>query len=153
VEEELSVPPPAAPAAPAQVGKTTLVSGPKETEDLRRKIARPSVPDLTLEELGEDEEDDAEIEEFSLDVPPEPEPDAPPPAPRPLAPAPRPAPSSAPAVVQRVPTLDTPPVSVQLPSTPPGQTDITIPVEVTVGDGAAQVAIHIRLTLSLKIKP
>jgi signal recognition particle receptor subunit beta len=156
VEDEPALPPPA-----SRLGKTTLVSGPKETEDLRRKIARPSVPDLTLEELGEDDED-AEIEELSLDAPPEPEaePEPEPPPPAPIAPAPRPMPPAtrpAPAAPDarasaRVPTLATPPVSVQLPSVPPGQTDITIPVEVTVGDGAAQVAIHIRLTLSLKLK-
>jgi signal recognition particle receptor subunit beta len=132
-------PPPARPAA-STVGKTTLVSSQKETDELRRKIARPALEDLNLEEIVEEE--DADIEELSFDMP----------EPEPVAPAPAPPPAAAPKPAPRVPTVDAAPVSVRLPSGGPGETDITIPVEVTVGEGSAQVAIHLRLTLSLKIQ-
>ncbi len=166
-EEELVAPlPPPAPAPPAPappraaanaVGKTTLVSSQKETDELRRKIARPVLEDLNLEEMVEEE--DADIEELSFDLP-EPEPIAPPPPPAPVAapapakPAPpRPAPvAPAPSPAPAIPTIDAAPLSVKLPSVGPGQTDVSIPVEVTVGEGSAQVAIHLRLTLSLKIQ-
>jgi len=142
LEMELPVPA-AAPPTPG-VGKTTLVSPPQEAEELRRKIARPSVPDLSLEELGEDEDDD--FDELSMPAP----------APAPRAPA-RPEPSVRVGVSTLPPTAAAPaaiataPVAVALPSAGPA-TDVTIPVEVRIGEGEAQVAIHIRLTLSLKLQ-
>jgi hypothetical protein len=47
-------------------------------------------------------------------------------------------------------SISTAPVSVQL-SGAPGQTDISIPVEVILNNGTAQVQIHLRLTLNLKL--
>ncbi len=139
--------PPAPPRPPGlEAAKSTLVSGPKETDDLRRRIARPPVPDLTLEELGDDDDDDDDFEDQSR------------PAARP-APAPRPAPISSSAAATTIPpvpaaspppALATPPVSVSLPNGV-ATTDVTIPVELRVGEGEAQVAIHIRLNLSLKL--
>jgi signal recognition particle receptor subunit beta len=155
-------PVPPAPAAASQVGKTTLISSQKETDELRRKIARPVLEDLNLEDIVEEEDD--EIEELSFDDPPvaqpaPPPPPAPaqkpvaarppepPPAPRPVAPPPPPV-----AVAAGIQTVDAAPVSVKLASAVAGQADVSIPVEVTVGEGPAQVAIHIRLTLSLKLQ-
>jgi len=146
IDEDVGIPgpPPPPPGPSPAAGKTTLVSTPKETDDLRRKIARPVLEELNLEEMGEEEGE--ELDALSFEAPEAP---APEPATRRAAPAPeaRPGPAS-----WRIPTVDTAPVSVQLPSASGGQTDISIPVEVTVGDGQAQVAIHLRLTLSLKIK-
>jgi hypothetical protein len=48
-------------------------------------------------------------------------------------------------------TISTAPVSVQL-SGSPGQTDISIPVEVILNNGTAQVQINLRLTLNLKLQ-
>jgi hypothetical protein len=164
---EIDLPEPAPPAPrPQEAAKTTLVSAPREAEEMRRKISRPSVPDLTLEELGED--DDDEFDELSLpapavaappEPPPPPRPEPPPaprhePPPRPEPAPPRPA-APRPGVVTIPPMaagpISTPPVSVALPAGGPS-TDVTIPVEVRVGEGEAQVAIHIRLTLSLKLE-
>jgi signal recognition particle receptor subunit beta len=165
-EPHVPAPPPPRGANP-EAAKTTLVSGPKETDELRRKIATPPVPDLTLEELGE-EEDDEDFEAISLrHAPPPPAPVKPPPPPRPPTPAPpppsaRPAPVGpragvttippVPPVANPVSSLATPPVSVSLPNGG-AVSDVTIPVEVRVGEGEAQVTIHIRLSLSLKLQP
>jgi len=94
------------------------------------------------------------------------------PAPRPATPAPRPAtlaPAPRPAVVPAGParpapvpaparppassptSISTAPVSVQL-SGSTGQTDVSIPVEVILNNGTAQVQIHLRLTLNLKLE-
>ena len=64
-------------------------------------------------------------------------------------PAARPA-SSRPPAVSAPSSIPTAPVSVQL-SGAPGQTDISIPVEVVLNNGTAQVQIHLRLTLNLKL--
>lgn len=166
IEIDLPEPEPPAPR-PQEAARTTLVSAPREAEEMRRKISRPSVPDLTLEELGED--DDDEFDELSLPepavaAPPRPEPPPPPrheppPPPRPEPPPPRPEPprpaAQRPGVMTIPPTaagpISTPPVSVALPAGGPS-TDVTIPVEVRVGEGEAQVAIHIRLMLTLKLE-
>jgi signal recognition particle receptor subunit beta len=150
LDTDLPEPAAAPPARPADVGKSTLVSTPRETEEMRRKIGRPSVPDLTLEELGEDDDD---FEEFAMPSPeaaavPEPEPVAIPQPP--AAPAPRAGLSTLPPVAAPS-AISTAPVAVALPAAGPA-TDVTIPVEVRVGEGEAQVAIHIRLTLSLKLE-
>jgi signal recognition particle receptor subunit beta len=75
-------------------------------------------------------------------------PAAPPPSPPPAAPATAAAVARVPREAEPIQTVA--PVSVQL-SGLPGQTDVAIPVEVTVGSGPAQVNIHLRLTLSLRI--
>ena len=138
--EDLGASDPPPPRASAAVGKTTLVSAQKETDELRRKIARPSMPDLNIEEMVE--EDDQEIDELSFDAIPE--------APAPRAPKPT---AVSPRLPVTIPTLDAPLVSLQLPSTLAGQTEVSIPVELKVGEGSAQVAIRLRLTVSLKIQP
>jgi len=170
-------PPPAAPQTEAQKAKTTLVSGPKETEDLRRRISRPQFPELSFDDV--DQEDDIEELTFEPEVvsptitaPPArvvPTPSqavskmetlppgtrAVPPIARP-EPPPSPVPVPAPRVLQEtrneVATVATPPVSVQLPGAH-GQTDVSIPVEVTLGRGSAQVTVHQRLTLNLNLQP
>lgn len=70
---------------------------------------------------------------------------------------PEPPPSSVPVPAPRVhetsnEVATTAPVSVQLPGAH-GQTDVSIPVEVTLGRGSAQVTVHLRLTLNLNLQP
>jgi len=74
--------------------KSTLVRGGDEAADLRRRISQPMAePELSLEAI---DEEDAEIEELTLDEPPAPPPARPAPAPARPAPAPaRPAPAPA----------------------------------------------------------
>ncbi len=141
---DVELPVPAMPAPPPRpaVGKATLISAPQEAEDLRRRIARPSVPDLRLEELGVDEDDD--FDELAMPVP------ARPPA-RPSATPQRVGVTTLPPGGPAAAAIATPPVAVALPRAGPA-TDVTIPVEVRIGEGEAQVAIHIRLTLSLKLQ-
>ena len=191
----------AAPPAPAppkppgkEAGRITLVSGPKETDDIRRKIARPpaSAPEHSaLDDLDADL--DEEIEELSLDMDtapnrhlapppvrvdtlppgtrassplprPSPTPVPPPAAPAapapvaaahpPASPAPVPVPAAAPSAPAARATppaaVAAPPVRVQVPATS-GETDVSIPVEVKLGDGN-QVTIHLRLTLNLHLR-
>jgi len=137
--------------------KSTLVRGGDDAADLRRRISQPMMePEMSLEAIDEEE---VEIEELTFDNPPPPPapPRAPARAPVPAAaavastravapPAARPAASRPPAVS----SISTAPVSVQL-SGAPGQTDISIPVEVVLNNGTAQVQIHLRLTLNLKL--
>jgi len=170
--------------APRVDTKSTLVRGANDAADLRRRISQPIVePELSLEAIDEEE---AEIEEISLESPPPrsapPRPPirpavapaavaAPPvrpvavaptrpapavptprsaPAPPPRGPVPRPAPAAS-SAVSASSSISTAPVSVQL-SGAPGQTDISIPVEVILNNGTAQVNIHLRLTLNLKLQ-
>jgi signal recognition particle receptor subunit beta len=159
--------------------KSTLVRGGDEAADLRRRIRQPMAePELSLEAI---DEEDAEIEELTLDEPPPPPPARPAPAPARPAPAVARPPVPAAAPVSRAPaapparppsmpaplvsaarpvpapgrpsptTISTAPVSVQL-SGSPGQTDIAIPVEVILNNGTAQVQINLRLTLNLKLQ-
>ncbi len=95
----LPVEPPAPPRRPGspQAAKTTLVSGPQETEELRYRISRPPVPALTMDELGDEDEDD-----FEVSFPAASRPSAPAHAP---APAPAPAPVPAPVVAVAPPPL------------------------------------------------
>jgi len=160
------VPAPAPPTA-KEKARITLVSGPKETDDLRRKISRPALPELSLDDLDQDD-----LDELSLESEPAPSPleglrlDTLPPGsravrtPEPVSPPPLvPAPAFAtvpptPAPVKKeaeVATVATTPVSVQLPGDN-GQMDVSIPVEVTLGRGTAQVTIHLRLTLNLNLQ-
>ena len=152
VDEVLALPSrsvsPPAPAKPSLTGaRITLISGPKEAEDLRQRITATDVTELNLEELDEDDEDEP-IEELAF----EPQ----------IAPPPAPASTSAPERSQTLPPgarptarpesgiTTTAPVAVQV-SSASGQTDVIIPVEVTVGSGTTQVQIHLRLTLNLKL--
>jgi signal recognition particle receptor subunit beta len=166
--DEAFEPPVAAPAPPPakDKGRITLVSGPRETEDLRRRISRPSLPDLSLDDLDQDDDD---LDELSFEPEPAPSPlddlrvDTLPPGSRAVSSAeppaavtaPRPAPNppavSAVRKESEVVTVATTPVSVQLPGDH-GQTDVSIPVEVTLGRGSAQVTIHLRLTLNLNLQ-
>jgi signal recognition particle receptor subunit beta len=140
-----------------RVGTETVASTPRETEMLRQRIGRP-LSDLDLERIEEEEQ---EVEEISLDSP------APsaapafrpyleedlfaerPPAraeqPQPPATVP-PAPAPASALAASVP------VSVDLVASGPGQADVAIPVEIVLNNGTAQVNLHVRLTLNLKIQ-
>ncbi len=171
--------PPAPPQKPAgkEAGRITLVSGPKETDELRQRIGRPLhafEPELNLDEM--DSDTDEEIEELSLDMdtapnrqlspPPPVRADTLPPGSRPPSSAPRavplapaPAPPPAPAASVPVPppeapvvaTVATPPVSVRVPGAS-GETDVSIPLEVKL-DGGNNVTIHLRLTLNLHLQP
>lgn len=168
--------PEASPPPPKDKGRITLVSGPRETDELRRKISRPSMPELSLDDL---DQDDDELDELSFEPEQAHAPFAPrgapsgldaprvdtlppgsravraaePAAPPPVTPAPTPAPVPRLAVPKEieVAAVATTPVSVQLPGLN-GQTDVSIPVEVTLGRGSAQVTIHLRLTLNLNLQ-
>jgi signal recognition particle receptor subunit beta len=175
VDEEPAVMARADRTDPRIAAKSTAIRGGDDAADLRRRISQPQAqaeePELSLEAIDEEE---VEIEELTLDSPPPPparpapvaaRPSAPPaavapPPPRAAAPAPRPAaaPPSRPAPVPAVrpappapssSSITTAPVSVQLRA--PGQTDVSIPVDVVLNNGTAQVQIHLRLTLNLKL--
>jgi len=127
--------------------KATLVSERGEAEEYRRKISRPVHAEAGLEELEEED-----IEELSSPpVPaapsrPEAPKDAPPQSSRP--PGARdtlpPVPAGGKAV--RAPAV-TAPVSVEL---GPGQTEISIPIELTLTGGSGPILVHVRLSLQLK---
>ncbi len=148
--EELEVlpddsPEPVAPPPPAHPGRTTLVKGPVESEDMRRRIGRPvqAATEAVLEELSVDDE----VEEISIEgthvgkgrsftglADDEQE----------AAPAPA---ARADARQQIVPA----PVSIPVEITAArGQHELTVPIEVTVGGPGA--AVHLRLNIALKIK-
>lgn len=137
--EELSfdTPPPSPPDP-----RDTLIRGEQETEDLRRRIGRPTLPQMTLEEIDPDEE---EVEDIPMELP------ATPPPPPPVRSAPRPAARPAPPPPAAVATVNAAPVSVRLQNAT-GQTDVNIPLEVTLQNGSAQVAIHLHVTLKLKLQ-
>jgi len=158
VDEVLAPPPP--PKSAVGGPRITLVSGPKEAEALRQRIAAPAdVTELSLEELDEDEEDEP-IEDLAFELQP-PVPPSPAPAPtvsversQTLPPGARPTArqeSAPPApAAASTPSVATVPVTVEV-SAASGQTDVSIPVEVTVGSGTTQVQIHLRLSLNLKL--
>jgi len=154
LEEEFDLPPPSVPPPPPAVpdqdrvaeSARTLVSDPDAAEELRRKISRFE-PELSFDTLeGEEEED---IEEISL----EPDDEFPSELPAYRPPPPPPGGSLRPpsaSLAPQAPTII--PVSVDLVGDS-GQTDISIPVEVVLAQGRAQVQIHLRLTLNLKLTP
>lgn len=159
LEEEFDLPPPPSPPPPAPVldqdrvaeRARTLVSDPDAAEELRRKISRfePELSFDTLEGNGEGEAEEEDIEEISL----EPDDEFPSEASAYTTPPPPPSvslrpPSDLPA--RQPPTII--PISVDLVGDS-GQTDISIPVEVVLSQGRAQVQIHLRLTLNLKLVP
>jgi len=180
-EAGLDGPPPMPPmatppsmAAPPVMGRTTLVSPPSETEDLRRRIGRHVEPEMVLDEMTEEEED---IEEITFDSPsPPPAPPqetSPPPAVEPpfvplseapTAPqltAPPPFESDLPeeaglppedTAPMTPPTSPAPALSVPVEvSTSGGTTDITVPVEVTLSEGTARIHLTLRIALQVKV--
>ena len=167
VDLDDAFPPPVPAAAPPPAkdkGRITLVSGPKETDDLRRKISRPVLPELSLDDLDQDDDELDELS-FESDAAVSPTPrvapspldalrvDTLPPGSRAVSAVEVPAPALV-SSVRRDPeinTVATTPVSVRLPGDN-GQTDVSIPVEVTLGRGSAQVTIHLRLTLNLNLQ-
>ena len=166
----------------AAVGRTqrdTLVSERDEAEEIRRQISRPIVPEVSLEELQEEEEAleelsfagspavELEEEEFNFSAASVPAFPVPSPGrsledlaeearPKPRAvppPAPVPAPEAAvPALpVQAVQAQAAlVPVSVDLTASQ-GHADVAIPLEVHLRNGSAQVLINLRLTLNLRV--
>jgi signal recognition particle receptor subunit beta len=159
--------------------RDTLVREHDEAAEIRRQIGRPLVPDVSLEEL-EEEEDALEELSFGAASPgpglleEEEEFEFPSPARPPEPPAPSPARSlealaqaeerSPRAALQAVKSTPQPPamavpvkaeatvvpVSLDLTATQ-GQADVAIPLEVVVHNGSAQVLINLRLTLNLRI--
>lgn len=119
-----------------QEGRSTLVSGPAETEELRSRLRRTPEPELSLEEF----EDDDDVEEITLEESAPAPVQPPPPAPPSVALAARRSVAAAP--------ITTNPVAVELTAIP-GRTEVSIPVEVRVGNGTAQVNIHLSLTLNI----
>jgi len=128
--EELAPDPP----APGRTGRTTLVRDQNEADDLRRRISRPVEPELSLEAIEEEEI----VEEGEI------------------------GPSLSYAALDDEGgaaagfsggrgTVSTPPVTVEL-SAASGPTDIAIPVDVSLANGAARVQLHIRLTLNLNLQ-
>jgi hypothetical protein len=121
---------------PARIDKrTTLISPPEEAEELRSRIRHPREPELQLDEI----EDEEEIESISLDEPPAAAASAPAP-PRPAAPA---------RVLGEAASISTDPISLELTAVP-GRTDVSIPVELRLGNGTARVLINLTLTLNVK---
>jgi hypothetical protein len=114
-------------------GRSTLVSGPTETEELRSRLRRTPEPELSLDEF-----DDEDVEEITLEEGP----------PLPVQP------TAVPNVVVgarrnvAMAPITTNPVAVELTAIP-GRTEVSIPVEVRVGNGTAQVNIHLSLTLNI----
>jgi signal recognition particle receptor subunit beta len=150
--EELEVlpddsPEPAPPPPPSRPGRTTLVKGPDESEDLRRRIGRPvhAATEAVLDELSV--EDD--VEEISMEAAATGKrhsftglgDDG-----RKGAPAPAPA-DRADARQHIVPAPVSVPVEITVAR---GEREITVPIEVTVG--RAGTATHVRLHIALKIK-
>jgi hypothetical protein len=175
--EELEVlpdeaPEPVAPPRPERPGRTTLVKGPDESEEMRRKIGRPAQPmvaDDALDELSMDDD----VQEIALEpparkrhsftglgdeglaapAPPPRVPVAPAPAPRPVpGPVRVPAPAAAPAArAEFRQHLEPAPVNVPVEiSVAPGEHEVTVPIEVTVGRPGTPG--HVRVHVALKIK-
>jgi hypothetical protein len=156
----------------------TLVREQDEAAEIRRQIGRPLVPDVSLEELEEEEDAleelsfgssaaapaDLEEEEFDFPVPAR-DPEAPSPSPgrslEALADAEERAPTAALKSVQPAPApppIAAPvrtqatlvPVSLDLTASQ-GQADVAIPLEVVLTNGTAQVHINLKLMLNLRI--
>ena len=157
-------------AGPRTPGKTTMVRNATETEDMRRRIGRPTEPELTLDAADEEED----IEEITFDgaasAAPSPSPPIParsapavsrPPAPptpaaaasRTIPPAPgRPAAASTtiPPAAGASPREDTAPIRLSA-TVASGESEVAVPVEVTVRQGTAEVRIQLRIVLQLKV--
>jgi signal recognition particle receptor subunit beta len=160
--------------------RDTLVREHDEAAEIRRQIGRPLVPEVSLEELEEEEDaleelsfgssaapPDLEEEEFEFTAaarapnPPVPSParslealaEAEERAPTAALKAVQPAPVPAPVPVVAVPIRTETamvPVSLDLTASQ-GQADVAIPLEVVVRNGSAQVQINLKLTLNLRI--
>jgi hypothetical protein len=161
--------------------RDTLVREHDEAAEIRRQIGRPLVPDVSLEELEEEEDALEELsfgapssgpglleeeEEFEFPSPARaPEPPAPSPgrslealaqaeqrAPTAALRAVKPAPPPPPPVVAEPVRAEATVVPVSLDLTATqGSADVAIPLEVVVHNGSAQVLINLRLTLNLRI--
>jgi len=147
---ELSLDPPSPPPPARRNPRETLVSNKEEVAELRRRIARPSLPELDLEQL---EAEEAEIDEIPLEV-------ELPAAPAP-PPSPPPRPAASPAAIATLPPeprsgpappvqVAATPVAVQLQGTP-GQATVAIPIEVKLQNGSATVSVRLQVTLNLKV--
>ncbi len=159
-EEELKAPPPVRMKADP---KGTLITSRSEAEDLRRRIATPSSDefDVDLEEIADEE---ADIEEISLENDPFPlnlaQPAASPArAPRAITPPPASRPNPAPSRPTPVPAARAPqapaspspstlPIEVQL-AVGPNQAEVQVPIEVDLPPGATRVILKLRLVLNL----
>jgi hypothetical protein len=160
--------PPEAPKNP----KDTLVSTQQETDDMRRRIARPALPDVDLIEMEVEEE---ELEQLQPELTPEPEPPPPPPrrqaAPRPPPPPlDRPTPRAFPVVAapsiepegpplskaldRRVGSMTIPPLNIELPASmvAAGQ-PFEVPIEVTLPRDGTPITIQLQLQIRLKLTP
>jgi signal recognition particle receptor subunit beta len=141
-------PPPRKPPPPVP-DRDTLVSPPDEAEEIRRQIRPVVVPEIGLDEI--EEEDEEEIEEISLDPsPPWGARDesfdvdlTPPPANASSRPSSAPARAAAPPA----PSAKVAPVSVDLRR---GPTEVSIPLDVVLENGSGPVRLDLRLTLNVK---
>ena len=161
--------------------RDTLVRERDEAEEIRRQISRPIVPEVSLEELQEEEEaleelsfagapaSELEEEEFdfsaasvpafpvpspgrSLEDIAEQERPTPRPAPPPVAAKPVPPPAPEPEPPVQAVRAEAALVPVSVDLTgSQGHADVAIPLEVHLRNGTAQVLINLRLTLNLRV--
>jgi mutual gliding-motility protein MglA len=143
--------------------RTTLVTGKKEAEDLRRRIGMPAELEVSLDAVQESEE----LEEMSFEVDPlsgldgvgEPEvvaapPPPPPPPPVAVAPAPSyvpPAPAPPPRIPERATPvrdpLPAPAVSTLTVEVESGQAEVTVPIEIALDPGGGPVMLNLKIVL------
>jgi hypothetical protein len=170
--EELEVLPDDAPEPvsppPPRPGRTTLVKGPEESEDLRRRIGPPvqAAPENVLDELSVDDDteeislEDADVGKGHSVTGEKPDVgkghsftglrDDAQKAARPPAPASPPAPAPAPAAqADARPHIVPAPLSIPVEITASrSEHDLTVPIEVTVGRaGTATLRLHIELKI------
>jgi signal recognition particle receptor subunit beta len=173
-EEPAFTPAPPPPARGTNTIDPTMVSSRHEAEDLRRIISKPATEEFELN-LEEIEEEEAEVEEISLDttslpsldelVPPvaSSSPARPPAAlgraPSPAATAPRPA--TPPAATRTEPPVpraasatypggnSSRPVDVKV-EVGLGETQVSVPIEIALEPGTTRVNLNLRLTLNVK---
>ncbi len=134
INEDQTTPPP---LPGGRNAGNTLISPPREVEELRRKI-RSATPDSSVEVISVD------ADEIEQEVPPQ---FAAPGKRTPVEAAP---PFSAP-VASGGGLAAAVPAAVHVPQTG-GPTEVTIPLEVTVERGTTQVHLQLRLTINLKLK-
>lgn len=155
--EELDLEPAPEEAAPEppRNPRTTLITGKKETEDLRRRIGMPAELEVNLDEVQTHED----LEEMSFEVdplsgldtleeaepPPPPSPPPPPPAPRAMAPPLGNGPERSAPVVP-------PPVRPKGPATvtievEPGQGEVTVPIEIGLEPGDGPITLNLKIVL------
>ena len=177
VEDLTPVPGPPVPVVPAfeppphrpgraEAAKATLVRGADEADDLRRRLRRPAQPEVTLDELEEEED----IEAISLQPPPAARPvgDAPTSprlstaeAARRTSPPPPPPVPPPPVAVAPAPVPPPPPSFVSPPSQagavrtigaatlppPPTMASVVVPVDVPAGATPSEIVVPIDVTI------